>query len=156
MVGDCHRKLAKWLCENYRVILLPEFPTKAMVDCKQRRINSKTARAICTWSHFRFRQHLVHKAREFPWCDVVVCTEEYTSKTCSKCGWLHTTLGGSKVFRCSGCNPSLIETSMEPAIFFLDTLRLFGILENRASFGWCWGLPPETLVGFCRTCTFSI
>ncbi|CAG8563269.1 1267_t:CDS:2 [Ambispora gerdemannii] len=43
----------------------------------QRRIGSKTAQAMCTCSHFRFGQHLIHKAREHPWCRIVVCTEEY-------------------------------------------------------------------------------
>jgi putative transposase len=27
-------------------------------------------------------------------------TEEYTSKTCSKCGQVHNKLGGNKVFKC--------------------------------------------------------
>ncbi|CAG8843688.1 29051_t:CDS:2, partial [Gigaspora margarita] len=33
---------------------------------------------MCTSSHFRLRQHLVHKAREYPWCRIILCTEEYT------------------------------------------------------------------------------
>jgi putative transposase len=33
---------------------------------------------------------------------VVEVTEEYTSKTCTKCGRINQKLGGSKVFRC-GC-----------------------------------------------------
>ena len=45
---NCHYKLAKWLCENYRIILLPEFRTQGMVRRGQRRIGSKTARAMCT------------------------------------------------------------------------------------------------------------
>ena len=43
LVNDCHYKLAKWLCENYRIILLPEFRTQGMVRRGQRRIGSKTA-----------------------------------------------------------------------------------------------------------------
>jgi putative transposase len=100
IVDECHRKLAKWLCENYRVVLLPEFKTQGMTRRGQRRIHSKTARAMCTWSHYRFRQHLLHKAREHPWCHVILCSEEYTSKTCGCCGNIHDRLGGSKVFRC--------------------------------------------------------
>src|SRR6185312_7815295 len=92
LVNDCHHKLAKWLCENYRIILLPEFRTQGIV---RRGIDSKTARAMCTWSYYRFQQHLVHKAR---WCRVVICTEEYTSKTCGSCGYIHKKLGGSKMF----------------------------------------------------------
>jgi len=80
---------------------------KAMVRRGQRRIRSKTAWAMCTWSHYRFRQHLLHKAREHPWCKVIICTEEYTSKTCGSCGHLHQGLGGSKVFRCPVCRTEL-------------------------------------------------
>ena len=85
LVNDCHYKLAKWLCENYRIILLLEFRTQGMVRRGQRRIGSKTH---------------IHKAREYPWCRVVICTEEYTSKTCGSCGYIHKKLGGSKVFSC--------------------------------------------------------
>lgn len=107
LIDDCHQKLAKWLCESYRIVLLPEFRTQEMIQRGRRRIRSKTARAMCTWSHYRFRQHLLHKAREHPWCEVVVCTEEYTSKTCGRCGHINKGLGGSKVFRCPACHAEL-------------------------------------------------
>ena len=31
LVDECHRRLARWLCENHHVVLLPEFKTKDMV-----------------------------------------------------------------------------------------------------------------------------
>src|SRR5947209_17139018 len=69
LVDECHRKFARWLCENYHVILLPEFKTKDMVKRGSfRKIHSKTARQMMTWSHYRFRQYLLHKSREYPWC----------------------------------------------------------------------------------------
>src|SRR5947199_3511024 len=74
---------------------------------QRRRIDSKTARAMCTWSHYRFQQHLIHKVREYPWCRVIICTEEYTSKTCGRCGHVRQKLGGSKVFRCPNCTAEL-------------------------------------------------
>ncbi|CAG8833708.1 20337_t:CDS:2, partial [Racocetra persica] len=46
------------------------------------------------------KQHLVHKAHEHPWCRIIICTEEYTSKTCGFCSYIYHKLGGSKVFRC--------------------------------------------------------
>ncbi|CAG8835567.1 34950_t:CDS:1, partial [Gigaspora margarita] len=64
-------------------------------------------RAMCTWSHFRFRQHLVHKACEHSWCQIILCTEEYTSKTCGFYGYVYRKLGGSKVFRCPKCKTEL-------------------------------------------------
>ena len=107
LINDCHHKLAKWLCQSYRIILLPKFQTQGMVRRGKRRIRSKTARMMLTWSHFRFRQYLLHKVREYPWCRVIICTEEYTSKTCGCCGHIHRKLGGSKVFRCPSCTAEL-------------------------------------------------
>ncbi|CAG8849267.1 3172_t:CDS:2, partial [Racocetra persica] len=57
---------------------LSKFCIQRMIRHGQRRIGSKTARAMCTWSHFRFQQHLAHKAHEHLWCRIIICTEEYT------------------------------------------------------------------------------
>ena len=105
LVDDLHRKLAKWLCLEYRAVLLPEFETSRMVRRGQRRIRSETARAMATWAHYRFRRRLLDKAREYPrCCKVVLVDEAYTSKTCGRCGALHPRLlGGSKVFVCPAC-----------------------------------------------------
>jgi len=80
-VDDLHRRTAKALCAEHRIILLPVFETQQMVKRAARRPSSKSARATLTLSYFRFRQHLLHKAREHPWCQVYMVTEEYTSKT---------------------------------------------------------------------------
>ena len=98
-----NKKLARWLCENYRAILLPKFETSGMIRRGQRKIASRAVRAMVTWSHYRFRQRLVAKSREYPWCAVVLCNEVYTSKTCTACGELNHSLGGSKVFHCASC-----------------------------------------------------
>jgi putative transposase len=105
-VKDLHHKLSKWLCANYETVLLPKFETKGMTERGRngkRRLRSKTARSMYTWSHYSFRQRLQHKASEFVGCQVVLVTEEYTSKTCGCCGERSESLGGSEVFRCSAC-----------------------------------------------------
>jgi len=104
LVDELHKKLARWLCLNFRVVMLPVFETSRMVPRNGRRLNSRTARAMLTWSHFRFRQRLLHKAREFEHCNIYLCTEEYTSKTCTMCGRIHEQLGGSKQFHCPSCH----------------------------------------------------
>ena len=104
LVDECHRKLAKWLCTNFRVVLIPLFETQQMVRRGHRRLNSKGAKAMCTWSHYRFRQHLKHVAGSTSWCKVVETTEEFTSKTCGECGRLHQKLGGAKNFKCPSCD----------------------------------------------------
>lgn len=75
-------------------------PAECRFKRKGRVINSKTARAMLTWSHFTFRQRLLSKAREYPNTKVVICDEDYTSKTCGKCGNIHEKLGGNKIFKC--------------------------------------------------------
>jgi putative transposase len=82
-----HKKMTKWLVERYRVVLLPKFDTQDMVSRQcSRKIGSKTARSMLTWSHYRFRQRLLAKTREYPWCRVMLVDESYTSRTCGLCG----------------------------------------------------------------------
>lgn len=104
LVDEFHKKFSRWLCENYDIILLPIFETQRMVQRRNRKISSKTARSLLTWSHFRFRTRLLHKTREFPNCKVILCNEAFTSKTCGECGHLHQKLGGSKDFVCPNCH----------------------------------------------------
>eukprot|EP00939_MAST-03C_sp_MAST-3C-sp1_P001308 g1308.t1 len=103
LVDEVHKKLSKWLCENYRCVVIPKFEVSGMVSKGKRKIASRTARAMCTWSHFRFRMRLMSKAREYPWCDIVETEEPYTSKTCGCCGEIHVKLGSSKTFCCPSC-----------------------------------------------------
>lgn len=103
LIDDVHKKLCKWLCENYRVVLIPKFETSRMVRRGHRKLNSKSARAMATWAHYRFRQRLLQKSSIYTGMSVVVCDEAYTSKTCGRCGELNTRLGGSKVFKCASC-----------------------------------------------------
>lgn len=110
-VKEFHCKYAKWLCENYNAILLPKFEVQGMVKKevvftsgkKRRSISTKTARAMCTMSHFGFRQRLLAKSREYPNCAVIICDEAYTSKTCGLCGGLNSSLGSKKAFECNFC-----------------------------------------------------
>jgi predicted RNA-binding Zn-ribbon protein involved in translation (DUF1610 family) len=73
-------------------------------------LSSKTARAMLTWAHFRFKQHLLHKIREYPWCRVVLVNEAYTSKTCTECGHVKTTkFRRHDTFECDACPYSGLE-----------------------------------------------
>ncbi len=99
LVKDLHNKVSSFLVDNYKVIFLPTFESSQMVLKQQRKINSKTARNMLTWSHFRFAQHLTQMAARNN-CIVVRCNESYTSKTCPECGTIHEKLGSSKVFKC--------------------------------------------------------
>src|SRR5690606_26014332 len=67
LVDEVHKKLSKWIVENHHMVLLPKFETQKMVGRSQRKIGSKTARAMLGWSHYRFQQRLLNKTREYPW-----------------------------------------------------------------------------------------
>lgn len=107
IVKDLHHRLAKFLCENYQMVLLPKFETSSMCQRARRKINSKTARNMLTWSHYRFQQTLLQKAREYPWCSVHIVDEHYTSKTCGNCGFIKKNLGGAKTYNCDECHVKL-------------------------------------------------
>jgi len=102
LVDECHRKTALWLVQTFDVIIIPKFNGGQMGRRKHRKIGSRTVRKMMTWAHSRFRGRLVSKAEEFG-KQVSVVSEAYTSKTCSRCGWVHQRLGGRKVFRCRRC-----------------------------------------------------
>ena len=104
LIKEVHNKLVCFLVQNYDVILLPSFETSQMVVKNVRKIRSKTVRSMLTWSHYSFKQKLLYKSSLTNGkCQVIICGEEYTSKTCTRCGHIHEKLGGSKKFKCPKC-----------------------------------------------------
>ena len=103
LVDELHKKLSTFLVRNYSTVLLPTFETSQMVGRAARKIDSKTVRSMLTWSHYRFKQRLLNKTREYTGCKVIIVDESYTSKTCGQCGRLHESLGSNKIFRCPSC-----------------------------------------------------
>jgi len=122
LIDESHKQVAHYLTRNYSLIFLPTFETSQMVAKAARKIRSKTARAMLTWAHYRFKLTLKHQA-EITSATVVDVTEEYTSKTCTHCGHVHSKLGGSKVFRCPECGFTLPRDWNGEFGIFLKALR---------------------------------
>jgi putative transposase len=102
MVHDFHSKVAKFLCLNYSDIHLPVFDTSRMLKKNPVRcLASKTARMMCTWSHYKFQNLLRYRAI-VSGAAVHIANESYTSKTCSKCGHVNDK-SSSKTFKCKNC-----------------------------------------------------
>ncbi|AOY79513.2 transposase [Moorena producens JHB] len=97
LVNELHHKAARFLVDSFDVILLPTFETSEMSKKGKRRIRSKTVRNLLTFSHFRFKEFLKHKASETGKTVVDVC-EAYTSKTVSWTGEM-VNIGGSKTIK---------------------------------------------------------
>jgi len=80
LTDELHHKSAKFLTDNYDVILLPTFETKNMSSRAGRKLRKKTVRSMLTFAHYRFKVFLKWKAK----CtgkQVIDCCEAYTSKT---------------------------------------------------------------------------
>lgn len=101
MIKDMHQKVSRWISDNYKEVLLPKFETSQMTS-KQKRLHSKTSRKMLTWSHYKFREMLTYKMNRSGG-HVILCTEYFTSKTCSNCGKKNNNIQGQKEFNCLAC-----------------------------------------------------
>lgn len=105
-VKELHNKTALFLCKKYDRILIPKFETQKMIGkqgIKQKvekikndknefkklnkivRLSKNVKYVLNQLSHYKFRQHLKNKSIEHG-CQLVECTEEYTSMCCGSCG----------------------------------------------------------------------
>ena len=98
LIDEIHNKLALTLCRTFDVVYIPTFETHDMVS----KLKHNTSRAMLGWAHYRFKMKLKSKAEEYS-CQVVDCTEEYTSKTCGNCGEI-SSIGGKEVWTCKHCS----------------------------------------------------
>jgi putative transposase len=122
LIDEAHKQIVGYLTDNYRIIFLPTFETSQMVAKARRKIRAKTVRSMLTWAHYRFELFLAQKA-EMTSTIVITGSEAYTSKTCTKCGHVHQSLGSSKVFRCPSCG-HILPRDMNGALgFMLRALR---------------------------------
>jgi IS605 OrfB family transposase len=98
LVKDLHRKLAKFLCQNYSEIYLPRLNFHNF-----RKLNRKDKANMAALKHCAFLDYLKFKAKGYG-CKVFEVNEARTSKTCSSCGFLKNDLGKSRVFKCDRCS----------------------------------------------------
>jgi putative transposase len=97
LVKELHHNSAKFLVDNFDVILLATFETSQMVSKSRRKLRNKTVRQILTLSHYEFKNFLKWKAWEKSKV-VIDCCEAYTSKTVSWTGEL-VKVGGARVIK---------------------------------------------------------
>lgn len=98
LVKELHHKIAKFLVDNFDVILLPTFETSQMVSKSRRKLRNKTVRQMLTLSHYEFKTFLKWKAWDKSKL-VIDCSEAYTSKTVSWTGEIVQNLGGAKTIK---------------------------------------------------------
>lgn len=95
LIDELHHQAARFLVDNFDLILLPTFETREMAERGRRRIRSKSVRSLLTFAHYRFQQFLFWKAWEAG-KQVLLVNEAYTSKTCSWSGEIINNLGGRR------------------------------------------------------------
>jgi putative transposase len=122
LIDEAHKQIAHYLTRNYRIIFLPTFETSQMLSRARRKIRSKTVRAMLGWAHYRFELFLDHQAR-LTGSTVIKGSEAFSSKTCTRCGHIHQSLGGSKVFKCPSCGNTLPRDANGALGFLLRALR---------------------------------
>jgi putative transposase len=99
-IQDLHWKTCKFLCDGFDTIFLPEFKSSEMViNTPNRIISKKTVRQMLELSHCEFRNKLIYYAKT-KHRELVIVSEEYTTKTCGKCG-IQNNIGSDKIYSCS-------------------------------------------------------
>lgn len=100
LIDDLHYKTISFLTTTFNTVFLPKFESQEL----SRKIRFKKCnRDLFSLKHYLFQQRLLEKCRTKTHCQTIICTEEYTSKTCTRCGVLNNNLGSSEIFRCSKC-----------------------------------------------------
>lgn len=94
---ELHAKSARFLVDNFDIILIPTFETSQMAKRESRKLRSKTVRAMLTWGHFQFKSRLKDVALQAN-KTVIEVREDYTSKTCSWSGEI-VNVGSSEFIR---------------------------------------------------------
>ena len=94
---ELHAKAARFLVDNFDIILIPTFETSQMAKRERRKLRAKSVRALLTWAHYTFKQRLKAVAIEYG-KQVVEVNEAYTSKTCSWSGEI-VNVGSSEIIR---------------------------------------------------------
>ena len=97
LVKELRHKTAKFLVDNFDVILLPTFETSQMVSKSRRKLRNKSVRQMLTLSHYEFKIFLKWKAWEQS-KTVIDCNEAYTSKTVSWTGEI-VKVGGARTIK---------------------------------------------------------
>lgn len=99
---ELHKKSSTWLCKNYSNVVIPQFGSKEMVKKQDRKLKTKTVRAMSILGHGKFLERLKNKAKEWK-TNIIIVDERNTSKTCGACGYVKTKRFTSKTYRCENC-----------------------------------------------------
>lgn len=99
LIDDLHWKSINYVTSNFDTIFIPRFESQ---EIGKKMMNRKINRDLFQLKHYTFLERLKSKCRMIDGCNLIVCTEEYTSKTCGNCGILND-IGSREMYDCKGC-----------------------------------------------------
>jgi IS605 OrfB family transposase len=99
-IKDMHWKVADYLTKNYKTILIGNFSTKKMGENDD--VSKMTKRIGNLYSFYQFKQKLQYKCEKTD-TNYKHVNEAYTSKCCSRCGYLKKDLGADTIYNCDKC-----------------------------------------------------
>ncbi len=102
LIEELHWKVGNFLVQNFNTIIIPKFSAGDFVEKAKRKLNKKTVRNLLNLSHGMFLTRLIHLSKIHN-VELYLVREDYTSKTCTKCGHIKYNLGSAKVFKCDSC-----------------------------------------------------
>lgn len=99
IVKNFQWKVSSFLCNSFDNVIIPKFRTKHL----HTNLSKYNNRMLNLLSHYKFKEKLIHQGKKYN-SNIHIVTEEYTTKTCGKCGNLNHFIGSSKMFWCLKCN----------------------------------------------------
>ncbi len=99
LTDELHNQTINYITKRYNHVIYPHFESQ---DMARKSDNKHLNRNITIFKHFKFKQRLINKCKVRR-CTIDLCGEEYTSKTCGRCGSLNT-IPDIETYRCKNCN----------------------------------------------------
>jgi putative transposase len=122
---ELHDKTALFLCKNFKVIAIPEYSCKEVAG-KLPSVINKSNQAL---SHYKFRQRLIHKAKQLERI-VHFVPESYTSVTCTKCGNINVSCK-DEMLECYKCKLTTNRDLRGSRNIYLKTIDVFRKLKEQ-------------------------
>lgn len=101
-ITDFQWKTCSFLCKNFNKIMIPQLETKKLSQQKNRKLNKKTVKEMLSLNHYKFIEKLKYKCSTLS-RKLIIVKEDYTSKTCTCCGFIKKDLGSKKIYKCNKC-----------------------------------------------------
>lgn len=106
LVDELHWKTIRYLSGKYKNILIGDMSVKGITNKETSKITKMTKRIAYRLKFYQFRQRLEYKCNANH-INYIKVNESYTSKICSKCGFVNDKLGSNKIYNCPNCKIQL-------------------------------------------------